>query len=76
MQQISFDPLDLMDQNPQLSAIEAHKIMRSERDKTYRTMKREGVHASRWVLKGQIRPYRGLGQPDGSIRDVYFINQY
>ena len=65
MKQYSFDPLDY--DNPQ-EAKEA-------RNRHYKDLKSKGVTwVKRWVLKNQLRPYAGLGQPDGRIRDIYFIN--
>lgn len=74
MKQISYDPLYLMDQNPDLSREEAHKVMRRERDKDLRQARIEGQKVYGWTLRNQLRPYRGLGQPDGSVRHVYYIS--
>lgn len=49
---------------------------RAARDARYRELRRSGVRARRWVLKDQLRPYAGLGQPDGRSCDVYVIDVY
>jgi hypothetical protein len=46
------------------------------RDAEWRRFKRLGVKATRSVLRGQCRPYSGLGQPDGRVCDVYYITVY
>ena len=73
--QIHYDPVDLLDQNKAMNAAEAHRIMLGERNKDLRRLRREGIRAFGWALHGQIRKYRALGVPDGSVRTVYMISQ-
>lgn len=72
MQQFSFDPLDSMDAG--LTRDEAHKVARRERDAALRDYRKQGVRAYGWALRGQLRPYAGLGCPDGRVRTVYMLN--
>ena len=58
--QISFDPLN-------------DEAAKEHRDARYWREKKAGRYAKRWVLKNQLRPYAGLGIPDGRIRDVYYL---
>lgn len=76
MTQLSFDPLILTDQDPFLALVKATEIMRRERDAQARRIRSEGIRCKGWALRSQVRPYRGLGQPDGSIRTVFMLNVY
>lgn len=66
MKQISFDPLDF--------PADSHRLAKQARDARYRELKKAGASVKRWKLPGQIRQYSGFGQPDGRVRDIYFIN--
>ena len=72
MHQFSFDPIDQIDNG--LTPLVAHKIARQERDAALRDYRKQGVRCVGWALRGQVRPYRGLGQADGTTRTVYMLN--
>ena len=62
--QESFDPLKY---NSKKEAIQA-------RNKRYSELKKQGRKVTRFSLPGQLSKYSGLGQPDGRIRTVYYVN--
>ena len=45
---------------------ESNEAAKAARDAKYRE-----VGGRRWVLRDQLRPYAGLGQPDGRSGHVY-----
>ena len=47
---------------------------KTERDLRYKLLKSQGIISKRWVLKNQLVQYRGFGQPDNTIRDIYMLN--
>jgi len=47
---------------------------KAARDLRYRELRKTGATCKRWVLRNQLRPYVGLGQPDGSVCDVYMLD--
>ena len=49
---------------------------KAARDAKFRELRKTGKHCRRWVLKNQLRPYAGFGQPDGRICDVYMLDVY
>lgn len=49
---------------------------KAARDARYRELKRQGYAVKRSILRNQLRKYSGLGQPDGSVCDVYRIDVY
>lgn len=74
MTQRAYDPLDYIDAGKTHDLIEATKMALQARNadlKIYR--KKYGNDFFGFALRGQLRPYRGFGQPDGSIRTVYYI---
>lgn len=79
MAQRAYDPLDYIDAGVTNSVAEAQKMARRARDMELRDMRatvKQYPHLGRchgWTLANQIRSYRGLGQPDGSVRNVYYI---
>ena len=66
IKQYWFDPLDY----------DRPEEARQARDRHYRDLKAKGFRATRNILRNQLRPYAGLGIPDGRVRDVYFINSW
>ena len=47
---------------------------RKARDAEYRRLVREDIPCKRWTLRDQLRPYSGLGQPDGRSCNVYMLD--
>jgi len=45
------------------------------RDAKYRELRARGIVAYRSVLRNQLRPYAGLGQPDGRVCNVYMVTE-
>ena len=39
-----------------------------------RELKQKGIRTRAWSLPGQIRKYARLGQPDGTVGTVYFLD--
>lgn len=72
MPQLSFDPLDLIDSGT--DPVTARRAMLTERDKYARQLRTEKFRVSCFVLRSQLRPYRGLGQTDGSVRYIFMLN--
>jgi hypothetical protein len=68
MNQISFDPLDFGGDDEL-----AHRAAKAARDEAYRTQRKSGIAARRWVLRGQLKKYAGFGIEDGRVRDVYYL---
>lgn len=62
--QVSFDPLDYPDRKSALKA-------RKERADVER---KAGKRVFAWTLPNQLKPYAGLGIPDGRVRNVYYLN--
>ncbi len=57
--------------NVEYPSNEAAKAARNELAKELRA---EGVRIRLSVLRDQMRKYAGLGQPDGRIGNVYYVN--
>ena len=70
--QFSFDPIDMMDAG--IARDIAHKEAAKERNAAARDYRKQGVKVLSWTLTNQLRPYKGLGQPDGTVRNVYMLN--
>ena len=75
MNQISYDPLDFIDQfaGCPTSYAMAHAAARRERDRVLRATRKAGSRAYGWTLPNQLKKYSGLGVEDGRIRNVYYI---
>ena len=63
MNQISFDPLEYPTRESAMQARNAR--LRAERA--------AGRKATGFTLRNQLRPYAGVGIPDGRIRDVFYV---
>ena len=72
VKQTSFDPLHFEDEYG-LSPQDARRAAKAARDKMWRDLRASGKEVWREVLTGQLRKYRGLGQPDGRVRDVFYL---
>lgn len=66
--QMSFDPLD-QPWNGDASAC------KRDRDDYFRSLRKQGIPARRWVLRNQLQKYADFGIPDGRVRDVYYITR-
>lgn len=68
--------------SPTESATENHMPFKNNaeakaaRDAEWRQLKKEGRNVKRSVLKGQLRPYWGLGILCGVVCDVYEIYEF
>lgn len=76
MPQIAYDPLTYQDMG--MGSREARATAMAKRDTDARTLRRRfsstpGMRISRSVLRGQLRKWAGLGQPDGRTRDIFYI---
>jgi hypothetical protein len=71
--QTAFDPLDVQDQDPSLDLAAASKLALMQRNAVLRTYHLQGVKATGFSLRGQLRPYASFGVPDGRIRTVYYV---
>lgn len=67
------DPLDWQDALG-VDAEQAHKLALKARNARMRDLRLSGVKCRGWSLAGQLRPYAGLGQPDGRVRTVYYVS--
>lgn len=67
--QVSFDPLDYSG-----TPDEARKQALRERDAELRRLRKLGKRCYGFMLKNQLRKYWGLGQPDGRVRDVFYVS--
>lgn len=66
MSQISFSTI--------WSEITTAQEAKETRDAAYKHLLSLGYTARRFVLKGQVRKWAGLGIPDGRMCDVYMID--
>jgi len=64
--QESFDPLEYGSREMALKV----------RNRRAATLRRDGLKTKCFVLKNQLKPYAGLGQPDGRVRDVFMIDVF
>ena len=71
--QISFDPLKYLDNGAATDAEHARKLALAARNAALKAERKAGRNASGFSLRGQLRPYAGLGIPDGRIRTVYYV---
>lgn len=74
MSQRSYDPLDYLDAGIVSTIKEATQKALQKRNadlKAYRKQYGNGFFG--FALRGQVRPYKSFGVPDGSIRTVYYI---
>lgn len=72
MAQYRWDPLEYADMHG-VDQKAGAKLALADRDKQARAWRKEGFEVKCWTLTGQLRKYSGLGQPDGRIRNVYYI---
>jgi hypothetical protein len=72
-QEHRYDPLEIMDANPGMSAEEAHKEAKKLRNTEEKKYRRSGYTASGYCLKNQLQKYKGWQQPDGRTRTVYYL---
>lgn len=70
--QKAYDPLDWHDAGLANTIEEAEKLALAQRNTDLRSAKKQGARGFR--LTGQLRPYAGLGIPDGRVRTVYYID--
>lgn len=64
MSTLRFDPLDYN---------EDHKAALAARNAKLRELRKEGKQVRGWKLTGQLSPYYSFGEPDGRIRNIYYI---
>ena len=46
------------------------------RDAKAKVLRAQGFRVKRWTLPNQLRPYAGLGVPDGRVGNVYYVDAY
>lgn len=63
--QVSFDPLNYNEDRK--AALKARKVYADQ-------AKAEGRRVFAWTLPNQLKQYAGLGQYDGRVRNVYYLN--
>lgn len=77
--QFRWDPLDYVDAvdgTPNvLTEDEAAKLALSARNRWVREHRKmhPDIDVHSWTLTDQLRKYSGLGQPDGRVRNVYYV---
>lgn len=77
--QYRFDPLDYEDEQSMERKAAAAKAL-SDRNAWMREIKRcypdKNLAMNGTSLRGQLRPYKSFGVPDGRVRTVYYITLY
>jgi len=46
------------------------------RNKLASELRKQGFKVNKYTVTGQMRPYSGLGQPDGTVGNVYKLDVY
>ncbi len=64
--QESFDPLEYGSREEALKA----------RNNRAAALRKDGFKTKCFVLKNQLKPYAGLGVPDGRVRDIFMIDVF
>ena len=67
-----WDPLDYRDQFG-LEIKDAEKLAQQHRREWLKANPNPHVFRRSWCLRGQLRPYRAFGEPDGRTRTVYYV---
>jgi hypothetical protein len=67
-----WDPLDYQDQFG-LEIKDAEKLAQQHRREWLKANPAPGATRRVWSLRGQLRPYRCFGEPDGRTRTVYYV---
>lgn len=67
-----WDPLDYQDQYG-LDIKAAEKLAQRHRREWLKVNPNLHVFRRSWCLRGQLRPYRAFGEPDGRTRTVYYV---
>lgn len=75
MAQRSYDPLDFLDAGVAKTLPEATQMALKRRNEALRHFRKSYPceDFSGFALRGQLRPYKSFGVPDGSVRTVYYI---
>lgn len=73
--QFRWDPLEYLDSGEATDATQAAKMALSARNKWVRAHRKAHPDqlVSVWTLPDQLRQYRSMGNPDGRVRNVYYV---
>jgi hypothetical protein len=71
--QVRFDPLDWEDRQ-NCNAEQARKEALAARAIAVKEAKKQGFKTKCWTLTNQLRQYKSMGQSDGRVRSVYYLN--